>query len=94
LDIFRASLGEFVQKSFAPPKILPALTHMLNGIYFSHKQKKETHFDYNAEDDTIGQWFSNLYCGILSLHPKPLRSPSFCQSFFDKWQIRFGRFLA
>jgi len=33
---------------------------ILNGIHFSHKQKKETHFDYNAEDDTIEQWFSNL----------------------------------
>jgi len=22
--------------------------------------KKETHFDYNAEDDTIEQWFSNF----------------------------------
>jgi len=23
-------------------------------------RKKETHFDYTSEDDTIGQWFSNF----------------------------------
>jgi len=34
---------------------------ILNGIHFSHKQKKkETHFDYNAEDDTTEQWFTNV----------------------------------
>jgi len=33
----------------------------LNGIHFSHKQKKkETLFDYDAEDDITEQWFTNF----------------------------------
>jgi len=32
--------------------------------------------------------------GPLSLHSKPLRSPSLWQCFFDYWKIRFGRFFA
>jgi len=49
-------------------------------------RKKETHFDYNADDDTIQKWFSNFsLLRTLSLHPKPLRTPSFCQTFFDYW---------
>jgi len=28
---------------------------ILNGIHLSHKQKKKTYFDYDAEDDTSEQ---------------------------------------
>ena len=55
-------------------------------VILAAKRKMETDFDSNPEDVTIGQWFSNFsLLGTLSLHPKPLRSPSFCQSFFDYW---------
>jgi len=67
---FSGKFGRIRAKILRTPKILPALTCMLNGIYFSHKQKKETHFDYNAEDDTIGQWFSNF-----SLLRNPFTAP-------------------
>jgi len=40
------------------------------------------------------QWLSIFFrCGLLSLHSKPLRTPSFCQ-LFSIWEITFGRFLA
>ena len=29
-------------------------------------------------------------CGPISLQPKLLRTPSFCQRFFDHWEITFG----
>jgi len=33
---------------------------ILNGIILATNRKKETHFDYNAEDNTIDSWFSNF----------------------------------
>jgi len=34
-----------------------------------------------------------LRCSFLSLYLKSMRIPSFCQRFFDYWEIEFGRFL-
>jgi len=48
-------------------------------------RKKETHFDYNAEDDTIEQWFTNIFvlrtfscCG-----PKAIAEPFVLSKFAD-----------
>ena len=57
----------------------------LNVIHFSHKQKKgnSLRLVYNAEDDTIEQWFSNF--SLLRTPftaPKSAAEPFFFSKFF------------
>jgi len=40
--------------------------------------KKETHFDYNREDDAVEQWFSNLFNA-----PKTAADPFVLSKFFS-----------
>jgi len=40
-------------------------------------RQKETHYDYNAEDDTIEQWFSNF-----SLLRTPFTAPKTAAALF------------
>jgi len=57
-------------------------------------RKKETHFNYYAEDDTIKQWFSNF--SLLRTPftaPKTTAEPFVLSKFFYYCQIRFGLFL-
>jgi len=48
-------------------------------------RKKETHFDYNAEDDTIEQWFSNF-----SLLRTPFTAPKAAADQARSQVLRFG----
>jgi len=39
-------------------------------------------WEKRTEHGNLAQWFSNFCpCQPISLHPKPLRTPSFCQHF-------------